>query len=60
MQGKRIVVGVCGGIAAFKAAALVSQLAQRGADVRVIMTRFGDTVCDAPYISNLVASSCST
>lgn len=39
MQGKRIVVGVCGGIAAFKAAALVSQLAQRGADVRVIMTR---------------------
>ncbi len=38
MQGKRIVVGVCGGIAAFKAAALVSQLTQRGADVRVIMT----------------------
>lgn len=39
MIGKRIVVGVTGGIAVFKAAGLVSQLAQRGADVRVIMTR---------------------
>lgn len=39
MTGKRIVVGVTGGIAVFKAAGLVSQLAQRGADVRVIMTR---------------------
>lgn len=39
MEGKRIVVGVSGGIAVFKAAGLVSQLAQRGADVRVIMTR---------------------
>ncbi|PTX61216.1 phosphopantothenoylcysteine decarboxylase/phosphopantothenate--cysteine ligase [Melghirimyces profundicolus] len=38
MHGKRIVVGVAGGIAAYKAAGLVSQLTQRGADVRVIMT----------------------
>jgi phosphopantothenoylcysteine decarboxylase / phosphopantothenate---cysteine ligase len=38
MQGKRIVLGVSGGIAAYKAASLVSQLVQRGADVRVIMT----------------------
>ncbi|OYD06410.1 bifunctional phosphopantothenoylcysteine decarboxylase/phosphopantothenate--cysteine ligase CoaBC [Paludifilum halophilum] len=39
MEGKRVVVGVAGGIAAFKVAGFVSQLAQRGADVRVIMTR---------------------
>lgn len=39
MKGKRIVVGITGGIAAFKSASLVSQLAQRGADVRVIMTQ---------------------
>lgn len=38
MKGKRIVVGVTGGIAVFKAAGLVSRLAQEGADVRVIMT----------------------
>lgn len=38
LRGRRIVVGVTGGIAAYKAAALVSRLTQRGADVRVIMT----------------------
>ncbi|SDW02310.1 phosphopantothenoylcysteine decarboxylase / phosphopantothenate--cysteine ligase [Marininema mesophilum] len=38
MKGKRIVVGVSGGIAAFKAAGLVSKLAQTGAEVRVILT----------------------
>lgn len=39
MKGKRIVLGVTGGIAAYKAAGLVSQWTQRGADVRVIMTQ---------------------
>lgn len=39
LQGKRIVLGVCGGIAAYKAAALCSKLSQAGADVRVIMTK---------------------
>lgn len=39
LQGKTIVLGVCGGIAAYKAAALTSKLTQAGAVVRVIMTR---------------------
>ncbi|WNR46573.1 bifunctional phosphopantothenoylcysteine decarboxylase/phosphopantothenate--cysteine ligase CoaBC [Paenibacillus roseipurpureus] len=39
LQGKTIVLGVCGGIAAYKAAALTSKLSQAGAVVRVIMTR---------------------
>jgi len=38
LQGKTIVLGVCGGIAAYKAAALCSKLTQEGANVRVIMT----------------------
>ncbi|MCS7275370.1 MAG: bifunctional phosphopantothenoylcysteine decarboxylase/phosphopantothenate--cysteine ligase CoaBC [Candidatus Bipolaricaulota bacterium] len=38
-RGKKIVVGICGGIAAYKAAYIVSKLAQSGADVQVIMTR---------------------
>lgn len=38
MEGKRIVLGVSGGIAAYKAAALTSKLIQSGAEVRVIMT----------------------
>jgi len=38
MNGHEIVVGVTGGIAAFKTAALVSQLVQGGAGVTVVMT----------------------
>lgn len=36
---RNVVLGVCGGIAAYKAAGLVRELQTRGADVRVIMTR---------------------
>jgi len=38
LSGKRIVVAVTGGIAAYKAVELVSQLRKAGAEVRVIMT----------------------
>lgn len=38
LENRHIVVGICGGIAAFKAAGLVSQLRQRGADVHCILT----------------------
>ncbi|MFB5759445.1 bifunctional phosphopantothenoylcysteine decarboxylase/phosphopantothenate--cysteine ligase CoaBC [Paenibacillus medicaginis] len=38
LKGKRILLGVTGGIAAYKAAALTSKLTQKGADVHVIMT----------------------
>ena len=38
LAGRRVLVGVSGGIAAYKTATLVSRLAQRGAEVRVIMT----------------------
>ncbi|MDR2736856.1 MAG: bifunctional phosphopantothenoylcysteine decarboxylase/phosphopantothenate--cysteine ligase CoaBC [Gracilibacteraceae bacterium] len=39
LAGKHVVCGVCGGIAAYKAAALVSALAQKGCHVHVVMTR---------------------
>jgi phosphopantothenoylcysteine decarboxylase / phosphopantothenate---cysteine ligase len=38
MQGKRIIVGVTGGIAAYKSAELVRRLTERGAEVQVVMT----------------------
>jgi len=38
MQGREIVVGVTGGIAAYKTAMLVSSLVQKGARVTVVMT----------------------
>ena len=38
LQNKRILVGITGGIAAYKSAFLVSKLAQSGASVTVAMT----------------------
>ena len=39
MKGREVLIGVSGGIAAYKTAALVSQLVQAGAGVSVVMTR---------------------
>lgn len=36
--GKKIVLGICGGIAAYKSAYLVRELCRLGAEVRVVMT----------------------
>ncbi len=41
LAGKKIVLGVSGGIAAYKAAELVRRLRERGADVRVAITEGG-------------------
>ncbi|GJQ62799.1 MAG: phosphopantothenoylcysteine decarboxylase [Melioribacteraceae bacterium] len=38
LPGKRIILGVTGGIAAYKSALLVRELVKRGAEVRVVMT----------------------
>ncbi len=39
LKGKCVVVGVCGGIAAYKTAAVVIGLKKLGAEVHVIMTK---------------------
>jgi phosphopantothenoylcysteine decarboxylase/phosphopantothenate--cysteine ligase len=39
LKNKRVVLGVCGGIAAYKACGLVSLLTKAGAEVKVIMTK---------------------
>lgn len=38
LQGKKILLGVCGGIAAYKSAYLIREFIKRGAEVKVIMT----------------------
>ncbi|BDD02694.1 bifunctional phosphopantothenoylcysteine decarboxylase/phosphopantothenate--cysteine ligase CoaBC [Aureibacter tunicatorum] len=38
LQGKKIILGVCGSIAAYKAAMLTRLLVKAGADVKIIMT----------------------
>ncbi|HAT26757.1 MAG TPA: bifunctional 4'-phosphopantothenoylcysteine decarboxylase/phosphopantothenoylcysteine synthetase, partial [Gammaproteobacteria bacterium] len=39
LTNKRVLLGVTGGIAAYKSADLVRRLQDDGADVRVVMTR---------------------
>src|ERR1700689_3370551 len=39
MKGREIIVGVCGGIACYKTADVVSKLVQAGAGVTVVMTK---------------------
>jgi len=53
MQGREIVVCVTGGIAAYKAADLVSQLRQRGAGVTVAMTRAARKLVTAATFESL-------
>ena len=39
LRGKKILLGVCGSIAAYKSALLIRQLTKSGAEVRVVMTK---------------------
>ena len=54
MQGKRILLGITGGIAAYKIAFLIRLLKKSGAEVKCIMT---PASCD--FISPLVVSTLS-
>ena len=38
LDGRKIILGITGGIAAYKSCLLVRELKNRGAEVRVIMT----------------------
>lgn len=41
LKGKHIILGICGGIAAYKSAALVRLLVKKGAEVQVVITPAG-------------------
>src|ERR1700756_5176440 len=53
--GARVLLGVCGGIAAYKIAALTSTLVQRGAVVDVIMTAEAERFVGPLTFSSLTA-----
>jgi phosphopantothenoylcysteine decarboxylase / phosphopantothenate---cysteine ligase len=55
VNGARVLLGVTGGIAAYKAAALTSTLVQRGASVDVIMTAEAEHFIGALTFSSLTA-----
>ena len=41
LKGKHIVLGICGGIAAYKSVTLLRLLTKAGAEVQVVMTPAG-------------------
>lgn len=55
MTSARILIGVCGGIAAYKIAGLTSTLVQRGATVDVIMTAEAERFVGALTFASLTA-----
>ncbi len=55
LAGARVLLGVCGGIAAYKIAALTSTLVQRGAIVDVIMTAEAEQFIGPLTFSSLTA-----
>lgn len=52
-QEKRILVGICGGIAAYKTCSLVSSLAKQGALLRVVMTTSAESFVSPLTFSTL-------
>lgn len=53
LAGREILVGVCGGVAAYKTAALVSQLVQAGAGVTALLTSSGEKFVGAATFAAL-------
>jgi len=53
MKGKKIIVGITGGIAAYKAAILIRLLIKKGAEVQVIMTPFAEKFITPLTLSTL-------
>jgi len=60
LHGRRIVVGVSGGIAAYKAVYLVRRLLEAGADVRVVMTRGAERFVGAQTFSAITGTPAVT
>lgn len=60
MQGRELIVGVTGGIAAYKTAALVSQLVQAGAGVTVVMTAAAKEFVGPPTFAALTGRPVAT
>jgi phosphopantothenoylcysteine decarboxylase/phosphopantothenate--cysteine ligase len=59
-EGREIIVGVTGGIAAFKTAALVSELVQDGNDVTVVMTEAAQQFVGAATFAALTGRPVAT
>ena len=60
LAGRELIVGVAGGVAAYKSAALVSRLVQEGAGVSVVMTRAAEAFIGRATFAALTARPVAT
>jgi phosphopantothenoylcysteine decarboxylase/phosphopantothenate--cysteine ligase len=60
LTGKRVVFGVSGGIAAYKAADIASKLVQTGAEVKVVMTRAATELVSPLTFSSITSCPVAT
>lgn len=60
LKNKKIIVGVSGSIAAYKAASLVSMLVKNGADVRVVMTKNATNIINPITFETITGHKCLT
>jgi phosphopantothenoylcysteine decarboxylase/phosphopantothenate--cysteine ligase len=60
MNGRRLLIGVTGGIAAFKTVGMVSQLVQAGAQVQVVMTPAARQFVGATTFAALIGQPVAT
>lgn len=60
LQDKTVLLGVTGGIAAYKSAALASMLVKAGAEVRVIMTKNAENFINPITFETLTGHKCVT
>lgn len=58
LQGKHVILGVSGSIAAYKAAALASLLKKQGADVDVVLTKNGAQFITPVTFESLTGNKC--
>ncbi len=58
LNGKTVVLGVCGSIAAYKTADLASALKKLGADVHVIMTKNATNIINPIAFESLTGNKC--
>ena len=59
-EGKNVLIGISGGIAAYKTAQLVSALSKTGADVEVIMTENAAKFISPLTFETLTGNKCYT
>lgn len=58
LRGKTVLLGVCGGIAAYKTASLTSMLVKAGADIHVIMTENAKNFINPITFETLTGHKC--